>query len=110
MTTRQRRPDLTRFATFFQAISHEVRQRILVLLEVRERSVGELVAAFDVSQPTISRHLAVLKHAGIVTSRREGQQIYYALDEEGLRGCVTQFFSRFSCCAALLGRDERGKR
>ena len=93
---------------FFQAVSHDVRQRILMLLQERERSVGELVAEFDLSQPTISRHLAVLKRAGLVRDRRAGQQVFYALNEEGIRTCLVEFFSRFRCCAALgkfLGRQ-----
>ena len=64
----------------FKALSDPTRRRILALLGERERTVGELVACFDVSQPAISRHLAVLRDAGLVTSLRQGQNVVYALD------------------------------
>lgn len=99
--------DLARFAGYFQAISHEVRQRLLMLLQERERSVGELVEEFELSQPTISRHLGVLKRAGFVRDRRAGQQVYYSLDEEGIRRCCVEFFSHFQCCAPLVERFQR---
>lgn len=99
--------EFARFAVAFQAISHEVRQRLLVLLQERERSVGELVEEFELSQPTISRHLGVLKRAGFVKDRRAGQQVFYSLDEEGIRRCCVEFFSRFQCCAPLIERFQR---
>ncbi|MDE3069916.1 MAG: winged helix-turn-helix transcriptional regulator [Acidobacteriota bacterium] len=99
--------EFARFATAFQAISHEVRQRLLVLLQERERSVGELVEEFELSQPTISRHLGVLKRAGFVKDRRAGQQVFYSLDEEGIRTCCVEFFSRFQCCAPLVERFQQ---
>lgn len=43
-------------------------------------SVGEIVEKFAMSQPSISRHLAVLRAAGLVTARREGQSVVYGLD------------------------------
>lgn len=98
-----------RLAQAFGAISHEVRQRILFLLQERERSVNELVREFELSQPTISRHLAVLKRAGFVQDRRVGQQVFYALDEEGIRSCLTEFFGRFRCCAPLITPTPKGQ-
>jgi len=98
--------DFARFVAFFRAISDETRQRILLLLEERERCVSELVEEFDLSQPTISRHLAVLKNAGLVKSRREGQNVYYSLNEEWLRCCCADFFCCFSCCAPFFKKKE----
>ncbi|MCL5291742.1 MAG: metalloregulator ArsR/SmtB family transcription factor [Actinobacteria bacterium] len=86
-------------SSYFRAISDPTRQKILLLLEERERSVGELVSEFSLCQPTISRHLNVLKQAGLVGARREGQQVYYSLDCSTIRQCCTAYFSRFSCCS-----------
>jgi DNA-binding transcriptional ArsR family regulator len=60
------------------------RQAILELLRDRERTVGELVAQLDHSQPGVSRHLRVLREAGLVTSRPDGQRRVYSLRPEPL--------------------------
>ena len=64
----------------FKALSDPTRREILRLLGKRELTAGEIVGKFDISQPAISRHLAVLRQAGLVTARREGQNVVYALD------------------------------
>jgi DNA-binding transcriptional ArsR family regulator len=60
------------------------RRRILELLFQRERSVGELVARFTLTQPAISRHLGALRAAGLVTVRRDGRRRVYRLRAEPL--------------------------
>jgi len=64
----------------FKALADPTRREILRLLGDRERTAGEIVDRFDVSQPAISRHLAVLRNAGLVTAVRNGQSVVYALD------------------------------
>lgn len=63
----------------FQAFCHRLRLRILHLLDEGEMCVGNIVAILQAPQPKVSRHLAVLKRAKLVTVRREGQWIHYAL-------------------------------
>ncbi len=63
----------------FKAFSDETRLRILFLLAIRELCVCELVAVLDMPQGKISRHLALLKYADIVTDRRDGTWVYYSL-------------------------------
>ena len=65
---------------FFQALSNPYRREIIKLLRWKNLSAGEIVAQFDIAQPTISRHLDVLKKAEIVTSERKGNQIIYSLN------------------------------
>ena len=64
----------------FVTLADPTRRRIVELLAQRERSVGELVSAFDVSQPAISRHLRILREAKLVRVRNEGQRHIYRLD------------------------------
>ena len=64
----------------FKALSDPTRREILRLLGEKDRTAGEIVAHFSVSQPAISRHLAVLRGAGLVTTTRDGQSVLYALD------------------------------
>jgi ArsR family transcriptional regulator len=66
--------------TVFKAISDPTRREILHLLRSEEMTAGEIAARFDMTKPTLSHHFAVLRDAGLVTSRREGQAIWYALN------------------------------
>jgi ArsR family transcriptional regulator, arsenate/arsenite/antimonite-responsive transcriptional repressor len=72
----------------FKALSDPTRREILRLLGRREMSVGEIVDKFNMSQPSISRHLAVLRSAGLVTARREGQNVVYGLDTTVMQDVV----------------------
>ena len=65
------------------AIADPTRRRIVELLAVRERTAGELVDEFDMSAPAISQHLNVLREAGLVTTRAEGQSRIQALNPDG---------------------------
>lgn len=65
------------------AIADPTRRRIVELLSARERTSGELVAAFDLSAPAISQHLNILRDAGLVTTRAEGQSRIQALNPDG---------------------------
>lgn len=72
----------------FKALSDVTRREILRLLGRKEMSVGEIVDRFAMSQPSISRHLAVLRGAGLVTARREGQNVVYGLDTTVMQDVV----------------------
>jgi ArsR family transcriptional regulator len=72
----------------FKALSDPTRREILRLLGRRDMSVGEIVDKFAMSQPSISRHLAVLRGAGLVTARREGQNVVYGLDTTVMQDVV----------------------
>ena len=64
----------------FKALSDPTRREILGLLRKRERTAGDLAERFDMTKPSMSHHFAVLKDADLITSRREGQQIWYGLN------------------------------
>ena len=71
--------------TVFTALADPTRLRILDLLCKRDRSVGELVGQFDLTQPAVSQHLKVLKDAGLVASRAQAQQRIYSVNPKALR-------------------------
>jgi len=83
---------------FFKALSDGTRREILNLLEDSDRTVGEIVGEFHLSQPTISRHLAVLKEADLVADRRQGQRVVYSLRDGAMARCVEAFFGGFRQC------------
>jgi DNA-binding transcriptional ArsR family regulator len=67
----------------FAALADDTRLRIVDELGRGERAVGELVKLFDVTQPTISQHLKVLKQAGLVRVRPDAQRRLYSVDPKG---------------------------
>ena len=71
-------------STTFNVLAEPQRRRILDLLRDGERPVGELVARLGLSQPGVSKHLRVLRDAGLVSVRAEGQRRLYGLRPEGL--------------------------
>jgi len=70
--------------TTFEILAEPARRQILDLLRERERPVGELVERLSLSQPGVSKHLRVLRDAGLVSVRAEGQRRWYGLRPEPL--------------------------
>jgi ArsR family transcriptional regulator len=64
----------------FRALADQTRREILQMLRRGPRTSGEIADHFDSAWPTISRHLAVLREAGLVTTRRKGAEIHYELN------------------------------
>jgi DNA-binding transcriptional ArsR family regulator len=64
----------------FKALADPTRREILALLRRGEQTAGALAEEFDMTKPSMSHHFAMLKEADLVTCRREGQQIWYALN------------------------------
>lgn len=69
------------YAELFKALSDETRLKLVVLLFGGEMCVCQLEAALGISQTKASRHLGILRHAGLLRARRDGLWIYYALEE-----------------------------
>ena len=84
---------------FFQALSSPYRREIIRLLKWQTLSAGEIAAHFSISQPSVSRHLEVLRTAGIVTCQRRGNQILYALNLSVMQEMLMEL-------TALLDRKE----
>ena len=81
----------------FNAVAEPRRREILNLLALRERPVGELVAEMGLEQPSVSKHLRVLRDTGLVHVRREGRQKFYRTNAEAIRPLHewTEQFERF---------------
>ena len=73
---------------FAKALADETRQKIMALCCCKTLSVTEIVEALEVTQPTVSHHLAILKRAGLVRTERRGKEVLYTLNQEKLAdGC-----------------------
>ena len=84
---------------FFQTLASPYRREIIRLLKWRTLSAGEIAGHFDIAQPSVSRHLEVLKNAGIITSRRQANQVIYSLNLSMVQEMIMEVME-------LLGRGE----
>ena len=83
--------------TFAKAMADGTRQRIMLALCCEWLCVGDIVDGIgDVSQPTVSHHLGILRQAGLVNTRREGKQIFYSLNQEAVAFCCGTLMQRFA--------------
>lgn len=71
-------------AQYFKALSHPVRIKIVYYLKEGERCVCEIVPYLKEEQSNVSRHLATLKRAGVLSSRKDGVSIYYRVEDENV--------------------------
>jgi DNA-binding transcriptional ArsR family regulator len=85
----------------FKALSDPTRREVLRLLSHGERTAGELAEGFDVTKPSMSHHFSVLKEADLISSRRDGQQIFYSLNTTVVEDIVTRIWDLFG--------SDRGK-
>lgn len=79
----------------FKALSDYPRRRILELLGEGDMTAGDIASHFNITKPSISRHLAVLKSAGLVSSRRNGQNIIYSLETAAITEIMRWFYNSF---------------
>jgi ArsR family transcriptional regulator len=79
------------YSKYFKAFGDPTRLRILALLAGGEMTVTEITNKIGLSQSTISRHLGVLREAGAVMDRRDGQQVYYSLNKSNVEDCCQGF-------------------
>ena len=82
---------------FAKAIADDTRQKIMKLCCCEWCSVNEIVEQLgEVSQPTVSHHLAILRDAGLVNIRHEGKQTFYTLNQQHMVFCCGQLMSKFA--------------
>jgi DNA-binding transcriptional ArsR family regulator len=81
---------------FAKAIADETRQKIMSACCCCWLSVSEIVDKMNVSQPTVSHHLAILREAGLVNVREEGKQTFYSLNQENITVCCGQLMLKFA--------------
>lgn len=79
----------------FKALASEPRRRILNHLAVEPMTVGEIADNFEMAMPSISKHLAILKAAGLVREQKRGQYMLYMLVPDRLAGQLYDFLAPF---------------
>jgi DNA-binding transcriptional ArsR family regulator len=97
----------------FDALGDPNRRAIVELLRTGDRSVGELAEELPISRPAVSRHLRLLKEAGLVADRAEGTRRLYRLDDEGIaavREYLEQVWGEAAARFRLVAENTREQR
>ena len=94
----------------FKALASEPRRRILHYLATEPMTVGEIADNFEMTMPSISKHLAVLREAELVREQKHGQYMLYSLMADRLTGQLYTFLSEFCPDARALIEARRNRR
>jgi len=76
----------------FQALSDPTRRKILKMLKEKDLSAGEIADAFNISKPSISHHLNILKQAELVINEKKGQNVIYSLNTTTFQDVIQWFY------------------
>jgi DNA-binding transcriptional ArsR family regulator len=76
----------------FKALADPTRRKILELLSESDKNAGEIAEYFNISKPSISHHLSILKNADLITDERQGQNIVYSLNTTVFQDVLKWFF------------------
>lgn len=91
----------------FAALSSDVRRRILAYLSATSLTAGEIAARFDITKPSLSKHLSILENAGLVKGEKKGQFIHYSLVRENLVNTLNGFVTEVCPVARPLKKESR---
>jgi DNA-binding transcriptional ArsR family regulator len=91
----------------FHALADPSRRAIFEAVTRGEVAVKDLTTRFDISQPAVSQHLATLKHAGLVSGRREGRCVYYRVEPRGMKPLIDWIAYYRAFWTEHVGRLER---
>ena len=91
----------------FQALSSATRRQILAYLSKTSLNAGEISKRFDMSKPTISKHLDILENASLIKSEKKGQFIHYSLARENLVTSMYDFLADFCPVSRPLKKESK---
>lgn len=90
----------------FEALSSTVRRKILAYLSSTELTAGEIAERFEISKPSISKHLSILENAGLIASERHGQFIHYRLVRDSLLNTLNGYIQEVCPVSRPLKRES----
>lgn len=90
----------------FEALSSTVRRKILAYLSSTDLTAGEIADRFNISKPSISKHLSVLENAGLIASEKRGQFIHYSLVRESLVNTLNGYLQEVCPVSRPLKRES----
>jgi DNA-binding transcriptional ArsR family regulator len=93
----------------FEALSSQIRRKILAYLSATDLTAGEIAERFDISKPSISKHLSVLENAGLIAGERQGQFIRYSLVRDNLVNTLNGFVQEVCPVSRPLKKESQAK-
>jgi len=90
----------------FEALSSTVRRKILAYLSNSDLTAGQIAERFDISKPSISKHLSILENAGLIASERRGQFIHYKLVRDNLVNTLNGYIQEVCPVSRPLKRES----
>jgi ArsR family transcriptional regulator, arsenate/arsenite/antimonite-responsive transcriptional repressor len=93
----------------FEALSSQIRRKILAYLSATDLTAGEIADRFDISKPSISKHLSVLENAGLIAGERQGQFIRYSLVRDNLVNTLNGFVQEVCPVSRPLKKESQAK-
>lgn len=90
----------------FEALSSSVRRKILAYLAHAELNAGDIASRFSMSKPSISQHLSILEAAGLVSSEKRGQFVFYRLVPDSIANTLNGFVQEVCPVARPLKRES----
>jgi DNA-binding transcriptional ArsR family regulator len=93
----------------FQALASTARRKILAYLSASDMTAGEIVERFDMSAPSVSKHLRILQNAGLITAEKKGQYIHYSLVRDNLVNTLNGFVQEVCPVSRPLKNESKKK-
>jgi ArsR family transcriptional regulator len=93
----------------FEALSSTVRRKILAYLSATDLTAGDIAARFEISKPSVSKHLSILENAGLVRSERRGQFIHYSLVRDNLVNTLNGYVQEVCPVSKPLKRESKAR-
>lgn len=90
----------------FEALSSTVRRKILAYLSSTDLTAGEIAERFNISKPSISKHLSILENAGLIKSERHGQFIHYSLVRDNLLNTLNGYIQEVCPVSRPLKKES----
>lgn len=93
----------------FQALSSAARRKILAYLSATSMTAGEIAERFDMTKPSLSKHLSLLENAGLITSEKKGQFVHYSLVPDNLTNTLSGFLNEVCPVGSKLKIESKLK-
>jgi ArsR family transcriptional regulator, arsenate/arsenite/antimonite-responsive transcriptional repressor len=91
----------------FDALASQVRRKILAYLSATSLTAGEIAERFEISKPSLSKHLSILENAGLIKGEKRGQFIHYSLVQDSLVNTLNGFVQEVCPVARPLRQESR---
>ncbi|MCH8619385.1 metalloregulator ArsR/SmtB family transcription factor [Undibacterium sp. TS12] len=91
----------------FEALASTPRRKILAYLSEAELSAGEIAARFEMTKPSLSKHLRILESAGLITSDKRGQFVFYRLQSDNLANTLVTFMQGVCPVSQTLKKESK---